>query len=227
MAKVPLVRFGLAVDAHLLAAFDAVVRERRCTRSELFRDLARAEVRRSQVQRGGAGVDAVAALTIVYDHHVRDLGERLTELQHQLGDGVRSAMHVHLSHDYCLETIVIRGRSDELQAVGDRILAMKGVKHGGIEIITGVWQEQGHAHPHANGRSHAHAHSHSHSHDHPHAHARPEAGAGNGRARVSAGGTARSSASGPAPGGRRAGPAKTGTARPRAEPPRRGRSRSG
>jgi len=154
MAKVPLVRFGLAVDANLLSDFDAVVRERRCTRSELFRDLARAEVRRSHVQRGGDGVDAVAALTIVYDHDVRDLGDKLTELQHQLGDGVRSAMHVHLSHDYCLETIVIRGRSDQLQAIGDRILAMKGVKHGGMEIITGVWGADAHAHGHAHPHSH-------------------------------------------------------------------------
>jgi len=220
MAKVPLVRFGLAVDENLLGDFDALVRERRCTRSELFRDLARAEVRRSQVQRGGAGVDAVAALTIVYDHHVRDLSERLTELQHQLGDGARSAMHVHLSHDYCLETIVIRGRSDELQAVGDRILAMKGVKHGGIEIITGVWQEQAHAHP---PHAHAGAHAHSHAHPHPHDDGAPQRPRG---ARASANGTVRASASGPAPGARRVARVKTGTSAPREPPPRRGRSRS-
>jgi len=222
MAKVPLVRFGLAVDENLLGDFDALVRERRCTRSELFRDLARAEVRRSQVQRGGAGVDAVAALTIVYDHHVRDLSERLTELQHQLGDGVRSAMHVHLSHDYCLETIVIRGRYDELQGVGDRILAMKGVKHGGIEIITGVWQEQAHAHP-PHAHAGAHAHPHPHPHPHPHDDGAPQRPRG---ARASANGTVRASASGPAPGARRAARVKTGTSAAREPPPRRGRNRS-
>lgn len=85
----PLVRFGVAIDAPLLAELDKLVVERGCTRSEMLRDLARAKVR--------SGVDAVAALTIVHDHHVRDLSEKLTELQHQLGDGVRSARHVHLS----------------------------------------------------------------------------------------------------------------------------------
>ena len=104
--RAPLVRFGVAIDAPLLAELDKLVIERGCTRSEMFRDLARAEVVRAKVR---SGVDAVAALTIVYDHHVRDLSEKLTEIQHQLGDGVRAAMHVHLSADYCLEVIVIRG----------------------------------------------------------------------------------------------------------------------
>lgn len=139
----PLVRFGVAIDAPLLAELDKLVDERGCTRSELFRDLARAEVGRAKVR---SGVDAVGALTIVYDHHVRDLSERLNELQHRMGDGVRSAMHVHLSHDYCLEVIVLRGRSNHLQAIAHKVLAMRGVKHGGIEIVSNV--DLGHDHPH-------------------------------------------------------------------------------
>ena len=130
--KVPLARFGVAIEAPLLVEFDGLVRERGCTRSELFRDLARAEVGRAKVRKG---VDAVASLTIVYDHHVRDLSEKLTELQHELGDQVRATLHVHLSHDLCLEVIVMRGRSDELHTIANKILATRGVKHGGIEII--------------------------------------------------------------------------------------------
>jgi CopG family nickel-responsive transcriptional regulator len=143
--KDPLVRFGLAIDTSLLAEFDALVKERGCTRSELFRDLARSEVVKAKVQRG---VDAVGALTIVYDHHVRDLSEKLTEIQHELGDLVRSSMHVHLSHDYCLEVIVMRGRSDALQAIAQRILATRGVKHGGIEIVASVFDQHSRSHPH-------------------------------------------------------------------------------
>jgi len=101
------VRFGVAMEASLLEEFDRVVESRGGTRSKALRDLARAAVIRSQVRRGA---DAVAALTLVYDHHVRDLTERLTELQHELGDRVRSTVHVHLDHDHCLEVIVMRGR---------------------------------------------------------------------------------------------------------------------
>jgi CopG family transcriptional regulator, nickel-responsive regulator len=133
--KDPLVRFGVAIEKSLLREIDTLARTRGCTRSELLRDLARAEVGRAKVP---AGVEAVGALTLVYDHHVRDLSERLTELQHDLGEDVRATMHVHLTHDLCLEVIILRGRSDELQHIADRILAIRGVKQGGIEIAPGV-----------------------------------------------------------------------------------------
>jgi CopG family nickel-responsive transcriptional regulator len=209
--KDPLVRFGVAIHGSLLRELDAVVRERGCTRSELFRDLARAEVGRARVQKG---VDAVCALTLVYDHHVRDLSEKLTELQHQLGDGVRAALHVHLSEDLCLEVVVMRGKADQLQAIADRILAMRGVKQGGIEIIAGNSARGPHAHHHGRGHGDSLAHAHSHSHAHPHL-----------DAPVSGGGTGSSSASAPGPGARRAAPARTGKRAAPAAPPRRGRTR--
>ncbi len=81
----------------------------------------------------------------------------LTDLQHELGDGVRSALHVHLSHDLCLEVVVMRGQSDQLQAIADRILAMRGVKQGGIEIIAGLAASPAPASTHAHEHAHAHA----------------------------------------------------------------------
>ncbi len=138
--KTDLVRFGVAMDRPLLEHLDVIVNERKVTRSELLRDLVRGEVVRAQVQRG---VPAFAALTLVYDHHVRDLTERLTEVQHELGDQVRSTLHVHLDHHRCLEVIILRGRSDELKRVAEKLLATRGVKHGGIEIVTDDEPAQG------------------------------------------------------------------------------------
>lgn len=156
--KDTLVRFGVAMEASLLKAFDGLVEERGGTRSELFRDLARAEVTRAQLR---APIDAVATLTLVYDHHVRDLTERLTEFQHALGDRVRATLHIHLDHDRCLEVVVMRGRSDELRRAADQLLATRGVKHGSIEIIAD--EAAGAAH---HGHAHAHAHAqHGASHD--------------------------------------------------------------
>jgi CopG family transcriptional regulator, nickel-responsive regulator len=159
--KDPLVRFGVAVEGSLLRELDALARKRGCTRSELLRDLGRAEVGRAKVP---DGVDAVGALTLVYDHHTRDLSEKLTALQHDLGDDVRAAMHVHLSNDLCLEVIVLRGRSDHLAALSEQILAIRGVKHGGIEIV-----------PSLDGAGHTHDDGHPHLHDHPHPHPRAPA----------------------------------------------------
>src|SRR3569623_2415654 len=101
--KADLVRFGVAIAAPLLKEIAALANERGCTRSELFRDLARGELARAKVPRG---VDSVAALPLVYDHHVRDLPDKLPALQHDLGDAVRAALHVHLRHALCIEVVV-------------------------------------------------------------------------------------------------------------------------
>jgi CopG family transcriptional regulator, nickel-responsive regulator len=162
--KDSLVRFGVAMEASLLEEFDALVEDRGGSRSELLRDLVRAEVTRARVS---SGANAVAALTLVYDHHVRDLTERLTDFQHALGEKVNSALHVHLDHDHCLEVIVMRGPSDELKRAGGRLLATRGVKHGGMEMIAIHPPEREAPKAHEHGHSHAHGdHDHEHTHDH-------------------------------------------------------------
>jgi CopG family nickel-responsive transcriptional regulator len=145
-----LVRFGVAMEASLLAQFDQLVRERRSSRSELLRDLARGEIMRSLSRKR---VEAFASVTIVYNHHVRELSERITEMQHQLGDQVRSTMHVHLDHDRCLEVIVMRGRADRLQAIAEKLFATRGILQGSIEIVAATERprdlpadERGHHH---------------------------------------------------------------------------------
>jgi CopG family nickel-responsive transcriptional regulator len=149
--KDKLVRFGVAMEKSLLTAFDRLVVTRGSTRSEAFRDLARAWVSRSQ---SGSHAPAVAALTLVYQHHVRDLSHTLTEMQHELGEKVRSAMHVHLTHELCLEVVILEGHADELQSAADRILGTRGVTHGAIEIFA---MAQPAAADHGNHADHPHA----------------------------------------------------------------------
>lgn len=156
--KSDLVRFGVAMEAELLAEFDRLAERRGTTRSELLRDLARREVAGAATQ---ASVPAVAAVTLVYNHHVRLLSERLTAIQHELGDAVRSTMHVHLDHDNCLEVIVMRGRSDHLRSAAEHMLGTRGVTHGGLEMVT--------ERALAASRSHRLHDGHAHEHDHTHA----------------------------------------------------------
>jgi CopG family nickel-responsive transcriptional regulator len=128
-----LARFGVAMEAKLLASLDKVVSERNATRSKVLSDLVRAEVMRSELR---ADDPAAVSLTLVYDHHVRDLSEKLTAMQHELGERVRATLHIHLSHDLCLEVIVMRGRYGEIERACKTLLAARGVKHGGMEVIT-------------------------------------------------------------------------------------------
>jgi len=161
-----LVRFGVAMESSLIDQLDRLAAVRGCNRSELLRDLTRAEVSRTALDEK---VPAFAAVTLVYNHHVRELSERLTALQHDLGEQVRSTMHVHLNHEHCLEVIVMRGRSDELKAATERMIGTRGVLQGGAEYVAEHTLGPGNT----GRRVHQHEglEPHSHPHAHPHAHA--------------------------------------------------------
>jgi CopG family nickel-responsive transcriptional regulator len=130
-----LCRIGVAINDDLLEEFDKLIGKRGYTnRSEAFRDLIRNEL----VQEVWETSDAVVfgTVTLVYDHHVRMLTEKLTELQHQFHSSILSSMHVHLDHDNCLEVILVKGKAPVVQKLANALIATKGVKHGRFTATT-------------------------------------------------------------------------------------------
>jgi len=139
-----LCRVGVAIDSVLLDAFDKLIAQRGYTnRSEAVRDLIRAELNQVKVESGEQ--DVVGALTMVYDHQVRLLAERLTQVQHEHHDTIVSALHVHLDHEHCLEIIVLRGRRKDVQAIADRLISTKGVLQGRLTLAA-IQPHSGHVH---------------------------------------------------------------------------------
>lgn len=125
-----LVRFGIAMDETLLGRFDELlVRRSYPNRSEAIRDLVRKELDQDAWERGQ---HTVATISLVYDHHVRELTEKLNEIQHDHGSLIVSALHVHLDHHHCLEVIVVKGNARQLKSLADRLLGTKGVVSGSI-----------------------------------------------------------------------------------------------
>ncbi len=128
-------RIGVAIDADLLDEFDRLIAQRGYTnRSEAFRDLIRDEL----VEKAWESPDShvVGTVTLVYDHHVRLLNEKLTGIQHDFHRSILSTLHVHLDHDNCLEVLVLRGRASEVRKVADALISTKGVKHGRLIMTT-------------------------------------------------------------------------------------------
>ena len=125
----------MAIDSSLLQKFDQLIEERGyANRSEAFRDLIRGEL----VQKSWASPDAdvVGTVTLVYDHHVRMLNEKLTDMQHEHHRNILSTMHVHLDHDNCLEVLVVKGKAGSVQKIADGLISTKGVKHGYLTLTT-------------------------------------------------------------------------------------------
>ena len=119
----------------LLGQFDHLIERKGCVnRSEAIRDLVRAALVEDQWERGDEVT--VGTVTIVYDHHTRDLADKLTEHQHAHHDAIISALHVHLDHDNCLEVLVVRGSAEVVRRLADELIGTKGVKHGKLVMTT-------------------------------------------------------------------------------------------
>jgi CopG family transcriptional regulator, nickel-responsive regulator len=139
-------RTGVSLEDDLLKEFDRLIAKRGYqNRSEAFRDLIR-EALLSEVVDSNKPV--VGTLTLVYDHHVPNLSEKLTETQHLVGSMVLAATHVHLNHQYCLEVIIMKGRSKNLQEVADRMLALRGVELGKLVLTNSGKELKGARHSH-------------------------------------------------------------------------------
>ncbi len=126
----PVERFGVSVSRELLDKFDAAIaRHQYPNRSEALRDL----MREFLVEEEWAhGRPVVATITIVYDHHARTTADVLMHHQHAESEHVLSSLHVHLDADNCLEVIVVRGESNKVRQLADRLIGTKGVKFGKV-----------------------------------------------------------------------------------------------
>ena len=127
MAEV--VRFGISMDDRLLEKFDRLIeRKGYSNRSEAVRDL----IRNALVEEvlANESAEAVGTVTLMYDHHVAELSNTLTDHQHHHHRTIVSTLHIHLDDHDCLEVVVLRGRAGEIRALADSLISTKGVKHG-------------------------------------------------------------------------------------------------
>jgi CopG family transcriptional regulator, nickel-responsive regulator len=129
------IRFGISIDDGLLERFDRLVTEKGyINRSEAIRDLIRDALVEQTWEAGNE--ETVGTVTLVYDHHVHDLADRLTDIQHDHHDRIISTLHVHLDHHNCLEVLIVRGQAGQIKAIADSLIGVKGVKHGKLVMTT-------------------------------------------------------------------------------------------
>ncbi len=132
--KDKLVRFGVSLEGELLRKFDAFIgSEGYSNRSKAIADLIRKEFVADVFARGGA---VAGAVTLVYDHHKREVVNRLLDIQHDHGGIIISSQHVHLDHDNCLEIIAVKGQGAKVRALADSLKSVKGVKHATLSVTT-------------------------------------------------------------------------------------------
>lgn len=129
-----LIRFGVSLEEDLLNKFDRHIKRKKYTnRSEAIRDLIRSELIKEEWTENK---EVTGAITIVYDHHTRDLVNKVLDVQHDHHDCILSTQHIHLDHHNCFEIIVTKGKSREIEDLYLKLKSLKSVKHAGFLMAT-------------------------------------------------------------------------------------------
>jgi CopG family transcriptional regulator, nickel-responsive regulator len=133
MKTPPLSRFSVSMSRALAGELDAMARAKGyANRSQAVADMVRAHL---VEHRARAGTHEIAGtITLVYDHHRRNIQALLTSLQHDHAELIVATLHVHLSHHDCMEVLAVRGRAADVQRLADRLTSAKGVAHGRLTV---------------------------------------------------------------------------------------------
>jgi CopG family nickel-responsive transcriptional regulator len=130
-----IVRFGVSMDSRLLKQFDKYINQKGyANRSEAIRDLIRSNLVEEEWKVGKG--ETVGTITIIYNHHKRELTDTLTNIQHKYHASMISTMHVHLDSHNCLEVLVVKGKAREIKIIADRLIGTKGVILGKLTTAT-------------------------------------------------------------------------------------------
>jgi CopG family transcriptional regulator, nickel-responsive regulator len=129
-----LYRFGISLEKELIVEFDKHIKGRNYkNRSEAIRDLIRADLVKKQWL---CDNEVAGAITLNYDHHKRELVNRLMEIQHDFQKVVISTSHIHIDHHHCLEILAVKGKAKDVEALASMLKAQTGVKHAALSMST-------------------------------------------------------------------------------------------
>ena len=126
-------RFGVSIEPDLLHKFDRVIKKKGYkNRSEAIRDIIRKNLITEKTEDPNS--EAIGTLTMIYDHHAGNLTNRLIDLQHHHHKEILTTTHIHVDHENCLEVLVLKGKTRNIQKLADNIKSLKGIKHGELVI---------------------------------------------------------------------------------------------
>jgi CopG family transcriptional regulator, nickel-responsive regulator len=117
---------SVSLPEELLTELDGVLGEKHsATRSEVIRQAVRNYITEYNQLENIKG-NVIATVTVLYDK--AEQNEELFHIQHEFGDMIAAYLHSHLTETSCLEVMAIKGPSERLKILIDRLKANKPVK---------------------------------------------------------------------------------------------------
>jgi len=129
-----LYRFGISLERQLIDDFGKHIKSLNYkNRSEAIRDLIRDALVKKQWL---CDNEVAGAITMNYDHHKRELVNKLLDIQHDYQNIIISSQHVHIDHHNCLEIIAVKGKARNVETLASKLKSQKGVKHLSLSMST-------------------------------------------------------------------------------------------
>ncbi|MCU0846380.1 MAG: nickel-responsive transcriptional regulator NikR [Spirochaetes bacterium] len=124
-----IIRFGVSIEERLLKKFDSVIAGKGyVNRSEAVRDLIRDLLETDDL--ADAEAEVIGTLTFIYSHEVREISDKLNDIQHHHYTVIISSTHIHMDEHNCMEVLILRGKAGVIQTIADNLLSLKNIKHG-------------------------------------------------------------------------------------------------
>ncbi len=150
-------RITISLDDDLAQQFDEFLNQQGYgNRSEAIRDLIREKLESRQLEKNAEG-DCIGSLNYVYNHHERELAAKLTSVQHHHHNLAVSTLHVHLDHDNCMETVILKGPVETVRSFANSVISRPGVRHGQLYLVPVDIEESTHKHGTHSNNPHTHA----------------------------------------------------------------------
>jgi CopG family nickel-responsive transcriptional regulator len=130
-----IIRFGVSIDEQLLGKFDElIIQKGYVNRSEAIRD----QIRNMLVEESISDpeTDSIGTLTLVFSHDVRELSDKLNDIQHHYFENIITSNHIHLDEHNCLEVLILRGKAGTVKEIADKLLSVKNVRHGRLTLTS-------------------------------------------------------------------------------------------
>ena len=122
-----IIRFSVSLPKQLLDELDnKISAQGYASRSEFTRDLIREKIVNDSWK--DADEDLIGVLTLIYLHHQNDLVVKMMDIEHKANLHIACTTHVHVDHDNCLETLILRGKAGIIEKFSEKIGGLKGVK---------------------------------------------------------------------------------------------------
>lgn len=133
----PVSRISVSLPPALLDQLDQMVEQRGYgSRSQAIGEMVNYQLAEHRRKLGNDVM--VGTVTLLYDRTVPALQKRLADIQYQHIDEVISSLHVHLSQDKMMETILVQGHAQQLQAIANEMIALRGVITGKLQLLAAV-----------------------------------------------------------------------------------------